>query len=243
MDKLLEKLPSNRQNLLFSATIAKKVVDLSAKFLKDPVYIKIENDNKSLERIRQRVIEVDPTKRRILLQNFIQDEKWDYTIVFVASKRAAKNLANKLQKNSVKADTIHGDLKQEERTQVLARFKKKEFTVLIATDIAARGIDIENLSHVVNYDLPRSPADYVHRIGRTGRAGRKGDAISFINHETMDHFILIEKRAEINLKREQIEGFELSEKVELPTKDKAPVKGKRKSKKDKLREAEKKLKS
>ena len=238
MDLLLEKLPNKRQNLLFSATIAKKVVDLSAKFLKDPINIKIESDNKSLERIKQRVIEVAPDKRRMLLQSFIKEEKWDYTIVFVASKRAAKNLANKLQKDSVKADSIHGDLNQEERTGVLARFKKKEFDVLIATDIAARGIDIENLSHVVNYDLPRSPADYVRRIGRTGRAGRSGDAISFINHETMNHFKLIEKRTGIKLEREQLKGYELSEKVDLPTKGKAPVKGKRKSKKDKLREAQ-----
>ncbi|MCJ8330832.1 MAG: C-terminal helicase domain-containing protein, partial [Lentisphaeria bacterium] len=171
-------------------------------------------------------------------------ESWDYAMVFVASKRAARNLALKLQREGISADAFHGDLKQPERIEVLKKFKHREIDILIATDIACRGIDINKLSYVVNYDLPRAAMDYIHRIGRTGRAGRSGTAISFIDHETQAHFKLIEKRAGITLEREQVAGFELTGEAAPKEKGKAPVKGKRKSKKDKLREqAEKDEKS
>ncbi|WP_370298107.1 helicase-related protein, partial [Pontibacterium sp.] len=139
----------------------------------------------------------------------------------------------------IKAEALHGDLTQTARKEALANFKAKKFKVLVATDLAARGIDIANLPCVVNYDLPRSPADYVHRIGRTGRAGETGVALSFIDHESDAHFKLIEKRTRQQLPREEIKGFERSPyaPVELLEKPKGPVKGKRKSKKDKLREA------
>ena len=137
--------------------------------------------------------------------------------------------------------SLHGDLRQEERTAVLEEFKNRKFRVLVCTDIAARGIDVENLTHVVNYDLPRSTADYIHRIGRTGRAGKSGHAVSFADQQTLGHFNLIEKRNAIKLTREQIKGFELSESTINPTKGPAPVKGKRKVK-DKLREAAQKSK-
>ena len=236
LQALLKKLPTKRQNLLFSATVPEKVIALSSEILNEPKRVTIESEEPTVEAIHQRVIQVDQVKRRTLLQKLIKDENWGQTIIFVASKRAANNLSNKMIRDGFSAEAFHGDLEQFERIEVLKEFKRDEIQFLIATDIAARGIDINKLSYVVNYDLPRSPADYVHRIGRTGRAGEDGTAISFIDYETEAHFKIIEKRAGIQLNREQIEGFELSgEKIER-VKGPAPVKGKRPSKKDKLRE-------
>ncbi|MCM8538281.1 MAG: DEAD/DEAH box helicase [Lentisphaeraceae bacterium] len=234
---LLEKLPKTRQNLLFSATFPQKVLTLSEKFLTEPIHISIERDQLTVDSVTQRVIEVNKENRRPLLQKLIEDEKsWDQIMVFVASKKAARNLAVKLTKAGITSVGFHGDLDQEQRFMALKQFKSNKAKVLVATDIAARGIDIEKLSCVVNYDLPRSPLDYVHRVGRTGRAGESGIAISFIDHDTQAHFKLIEKRSNIQLEREQVEGFELTGEATPKPSAKAPVKGKRKSKKDKLRE-------
>ena len=161
-------------------------------------------------------------------------------LVFVASKRTANNVENKLFKAGIAAETLHGDMSQVERNQALKNFKNGDSRILIATDLAARGIDIPNLPCVLNYDLPRSPADYVHRIGRTARAGEEGLALSFVDHESDAHFKLIEKRNKIKVIRETVAGFERNSEVPqevLAKKGQAPVKGKRKSKKDKLREA------
>jgi len=236
LDALLEKLPKVRQNLLFSATFPPKVVRLSERFIENPDKVVIESETRTVEAISQRTIQVNRENRRPLLQKLLKEESWDQVMVFVASKRAARNLSEKLRRNGIQAIGFHGDLEQSERLSVLKQFRKKEFKVLISTDIAARGIDIEKLSCVVNYDLPRSPRDYVHRIGRTGRAGESGFAISFVDHETEAHFRLIEKRAGKRIDREQIEGFELTGEAPKKVKGPAPVKGKRKSKKDKLRE-------
>ncbi len=236
---LLQLLPEGRQNLLFSATLAPKIIDLGGKFLKDPIRISITREETSSQ-ISQRVIEVNRERRRPLLHHLIveAEETWQQVLVFVASKRSAHNLAAKLRGMGLSAAALHGDLEQSERTKVLKQFKNKKQQVLVATDIACRGIDISELSCVVNYDLPRSPNDYVHRIGRTGRAGQSGVAISFIDHDTEAHFRLIEKRADIAVKREQIEGFIMSPRENTPDTGKGPepVKGKKKSKKDKLRE-------
>ncbi|MCM8529203.1 MAG: DEAD/DEAH box helicase [Lentisphaeraceae bacterium] len=236
LNALLEKLPKSRQNLLFSATFPPKVISLSDQFTDKPEKIVVESGLTAVEAISQRVIQVNRENRRPLLTKLLKEEPWDQTMVFVASKRAARNLAEKLKKADIKAVGFHGDLDQAERLNVLKQFRKKEYSVLIATDIAARGIDIEKLSCVVNYDLPRSPRDYTHRIGRTGRAGESGVAISFVDHETEAHFRIIEKRSGKRLDREQLEGFELSGEAPKKQKGSAPVKGKRKSKKDKLRE-------
>ena len=238
LQNLLEVLPAERQNLLFSATMPEKVITLSEQFLNDAVRVVIDSETTTVEAIDQRVIEVDRENRRPLLQKLIQEENWRQAMVFVASKRAARNLAAKLQREGISALAFHGDLDQAERVFALKQFKNKNADILIATDIAARGIDVYKLTCVVNYDLPRSPMDYVHRIGRTGRAGESGKAISFIDHETAAHFKVIEKKAGIKLERETIEGFELSGEAPKKTKGAAPVKGKRKSKKDKLREQE-----
>lgn len=239
LDAVLKLLPKKRQNLLFSATFPEGVKELSRGLLHNPTEIEVEVESSIPDQVKQRVIEVDRDKRTALLKHLIKEERWSRLIVFVASKRGVNNVTMKLSRAGIKTEALHGDLTQTARKDALANFKAKKFKVLVATDLAARGIDIANLPCVVNYDLPRSPADYVHRIGRTGRAGESGVALSFVDHESDAHFRLIEKRTRQTLPREQIQGFERSPyaPVELLDKPKGPMKGKRKSKKDKLREA------
>ena len=236
LDMILEQLPTQRQNLLFSATYPQKMLKIASKITQDAVSIEIEKEEPTVLNIEQRVIEVNKENRSPLLQKLIRTNKWNQVLVFMSSKRASDNLANKFRKYGFLAESFHGDLIQEERNDTLDDFKDKKIKILFATDIASRGLHIDDISCVINYDLPRSPADYIHRIGRTGRAGKKGTAISFIGYEDMDHFKLIEKRCEIVLQREQYEGFELVGSPIKKEKGKAPIKGKRKSKKDKLRE-------
>jgi len=236
LDLILEQLPKKRQNLLFSATYPEKMLNIASRITKEAVIIEIEDEEPTVININQRVVEVNKENRSPLLQDLIRKNKWNQVLVFMASKRASDNLANKFRKYGFLAESFHGDLDQEDRNYTLDEFKDKKIKILFATDIASRGLHIDDISCVINYDLPRSPADYVHRIGRTGRAGKKGTAISFIGLEDIEHFRLIEKRCEISLQRESIEGFELTGEVVQKEKGKAPVKGKRKSKKDKLRE-------
>lgn len=236
LDLILEAIPSERQNLLFSATYPQKMLDIAAKISKNPVEVSVEGETETVEKIVQRVIEVNPENRGPLLRVLLKKEKWKSVLVFMANRRATDNIAEKFRKRGYLAESFHGDLSQEDRNYTLEAFKKKKIQILFATDLVSRGLDIDDISCVINYDLPRSPADYIHRIGRTGRAGKSGLALTFIGHDEQAHFKLIEKRSGIKLVREQIEGFEL--KGEAPKKEKgpAPVKGKKKSKKDKLRE-------
>ncbi|MES1265714.1 MAG: C-terminal helicase domain-containing protein, partial [Variovorax sp.] len=182
--------------------------------------------------------EVDAGRRTQLLRHLVQHEKWARVLVFVATKYAAEIVADKLRKAGIEAEPFHGVLSQGKRTQVLADFKASRVQVVVATDLAARGIDVVQLPAVVNYDLPRSAVDHVHRIGRTGRAGESGVAVSFVSADTEAHFRLIEKRQGLNVPREQVAGFEP---VETAVAASGPgnggVKGKRPSKKDKLRAA------
>ncbi|MDE0838320.1 MAG: DEAD/DEAH box helicase [Kiritimatiellae bacterium] len=234
---LFEAFPVERQTLLFSATYPKKVVALTQQILRNPVQVNASGDMPTVANIKQRVIEVNALNRRPLLCHLLKAEDWKHVLVFVKSKRAARNLAAKLRRDGIRADEFHGDLWQDERTAVLRRFKQRSIRVLVATDIAARGIDIENLSTVVNYDLPRSPVDYIHRIGRTGRAGADGVAVSFVDHNDQAFFKIIEKRTRQSPPREQIAGFELKGAPPEKAKGQPPVKGKRPSKKDKARAA------
>lgn len=236
LDLVLRVISSTRQNLFFSATYPEKVLSIVKKLSKNPEHLKIENVSPVVENISQRVIQVNKERRGLLLRHLIKEEKWKNALVFVSSKVSAHNLCEKLKKAGVNAGAIHGDLSQPERNKALSDFKNKKIDILIATDVAGRGIDIDKLSLVVNFDLPRSPADYIHRIGRTGRAGEKGLAVSFIGHEDQEHFNLIEKRAQINLVREEISGFELTGEAPEKARGQLPIKGKRKSKKDKARE-------
>lgn len=236
LELILKEIPKERQNLLFSATYPPKMVAIASKITQNPVEVTIESKEPTVESIAQRVIEVNPENRGSLLRHLLNSEEWEQVLVFMANKRAADNIAAKFKKYGFSAESFHGDLLQEERNYTLKQFKTKKIRILFATDIAARGLDINDITCVVNFDLPRSPADYIHRIGRTGRAGKSGVAVSFISHEEKDHFALIEKRSKIKLDREQIEGFELSGTAPVKERGPEPVKGKGKSKKDKLRE-------
>ena len=236
LELILKEIPKERQNLLFSATYPPKMVAIASKITQNPVEVTIESEEPTVESIAQRVIEVNPENRGPLLRHLLNSEEWEQVLVFMANKRAADNIAAKFKKYGFSAESFHGDLLQEERNYTLKQFKTKKIRILFATDIAARGLDINDITCVVNFDLPRSPADYIHRIGRTGRAGKSGVAVSFISHEEKDHFALIEKRSKIKLDREQIEGFELTGTAPVKERGPEPVKGKGKSKKDKLRE-------
>ena len=235
LDLVLEALPTERQNLLFSATYPPKMLNIASKIMNNPVEVTIE-ESQTVESINQRVIEVNRENRGPLLRHLLKENSWELVLVFMANKRATDNIAAKFRKYGFEAASFNGDLEQDIRNETLRAFKERKINILFATDIAARGLDIDDIDCVINYDLPRSPADYIHRIGRTARAGKSGTAISFISHEEQAHFKLIERRSDIRLQRESIKGFELTGEVPKKVKGLAPVKGKGKSKKDKLRE-------
>ncbi|CAN5188749.1 DEAD/DEAH box helicase [soil metagenome] len=238
LGRILAMLPARRQNLFFSATFPPAIEALAASMLTDPLRIEVQAAPQADPDIAQRAIEVDPSRRTQLLRHLVQTEKWSRVLVFVATKHAAEIVADKLRKADIEAEPFHGELSQGKRSQVLQDFKLKLVQVVVATDVAARGLDIVQLPVVVNYDLPRSSSDYTHRIGRTGRAGESGMAISFVSAGTEAHFKLIEKRQRLSVPREQVAGFEP---VELKVPNAADpagtggIKGKRPSKKDKLR--------
>ncbi|MES2585150.1 MAG: DEAD/DEAH box helicase [Pseudomonadota bacterium] len=239
LGKVLTLLPPRRQSLFFSATFPPDVRALASQMLRDPVNISVASTEMPPAYITQRAIRVDTDKRTQLLRHLIKDQGWKRVLVFVATKYAAELVAEKLYKAKIYATAFHGDLSQGARKQVLAEFKDEQWEVVITTDLASRGIDIAKLPVVVNYDLPRSAVDYVHRIGRTGRAGEPGLAVSFVTADTEAHFHLIEKRQGLSLTLEEIKGFESTE-VATPiipqvAADKGGIKGKRPSKKDKLR--------
>ena len=236
--RIVAKVPAQRQTLLFSATFPPAVEALAQNLLRDPVRVAVASNAEPPPDIEQRAIEVDAPRRTQLLRHLIQTHGWTRVLVFVATKYATEHVADKLRRAGLAADALHGELSQGARTDALADFKAAKTHVLVATDLAARGLDIVDLPVVVNFDLPRSATDYTHRIGRTGRAGAHGIAVNFITAETHAHFQLIEKRNKLALSREQIAGFE-PEAVEGPLTAAATggIKGKRKSKKDRFREA------
>jgi ATP-dependent RNA helicase RhlE len=236
LDRILSILPKERQNLLFSATFPESIQSLADRFLHDPTRIEIENLPSEGSEIVQRAIEVDEAQRTPLLRHLIKSEGWRRLLVFVAKQYSAEHVADKLRRHGISAMAFHGELSQGARNQALASFKNSEIRVLVATDLAGRGLDIVELPVVVNYDLPRSAVDYTHRIGRTGRAGIAGVAISFVTSESHSHFCLIEKRHCSTVQREHIPGFEPRDTVPIPS-GKGGIKGRRKSKKDKLRES------
>lgn len=235
LEDIISILPSKRQNLLFSATFEDKIRNLSLKISKNFEYIEIENQAQSVEKIVQRAILVNKESRSPLLRKIIKESNWKKVLVFMANNKAADNISFKFKKYGFKAQSFHGNLEQDERNLTLDEFKNGDIEILFSSDLSSRGLHIDDIECVVNYDLPRSTADYIHRIGRTARAGKEGVSISFVTEDNFEHFKLIEKRCNINLKKEEIEGFEFKGEL-IPKKGKAPVKGKRKSKKDKLRE-------
>lgn len=241
LGRILALLPRKRQNLFFSATFPPAVEELANTILNDPVRVFIERRPETQPEIVQRAIAVDADQRTQLLRHLIENNAWQRVLVFVATKHASEIVAEKLRKARINAEPFHGELSQGKRTQVLADFKASRLRVVVATDVAARGLDIAQLPVVVNFDLPRSTVDYVHRIGRTGRAGESGTAVSFVSAATETHFRLIQKRQHIELPLEQIEGFEPVVVAPASGTSNGGIKGKRPNKKDKLRAAASRL--
>lgn len=203
--KIIHLLPKKRQNLLFSATFPPELDHLVAQLLVQPINIDCIAPTESL--IQQRVITVTQERKNALLAHLIHEGNLQQVLVFANAKNTCNRLVLKLAKAEINATALHSDKSQAARNKALNDFKQGKCRVLIATDVAARGIDIEQLATVINFDLPRSPNDYIHRIGRTGRAGQNGQAISLISEEDVAHFKLIEKRMKIRLEREYIDTF------------------------------------
>ena len=236
LGRILALVPARRQTLLFSATFSSAMSQLAGRLLQAPIRIDVSEAPAEVPAIAQRAIEVDAPRRTQLLRHLLETHAWERVLVFVATTHATEHVSAKLRGAGVNAMALHGKLSQGARTRALDLFRASSVHVLVATDLASRGLDITGLPAVVNYDLPRSAQDYVHRIGRTGRAGESGVAISFITAEMRAHFALIERTHQHYVVRERIAGFEP---IQAPPVVAATggVKGARKSKKDKLREA------
>jgi superfamily II DNA/RNA helicase len=234
LQRVLALLPAKRQTLLFSATFAPEVEALAVSLLHDPVRITVEAFDGHQPDITQRAIRVHDKKRTALLRHLMTEHSWKQVLVFVATRYACEHVANKLCRAGMNAAPFHGEMSQGARQDVLRDFKTGHCDVMVTTDLASRGIDIAMLPVVVNYDLPRSATDYTHRIGRTGRAGAHGDAVSFVTAETLAHWQLIQKRESLLLDLENVPGFEPVDEPPAPQGN-GGIKGKRPSKKDKLR--------
>ena len=209
--RVLKLVPKERQTLLFSATFSKEIRELSSTMLRNPVSVEAEPENSTAEKVIQRAIRVDKDRKNELLIKLISEGNWKQVLVFTRTKHGANRLCEKLAKSGISAGAIHGNKSQNARTKALEGFKKNKIRVLVATDIAARGLDIPLLPHVVNYELPNMPADYVHRIGRTGRAGASGEALSLVCGEERDYLRDIEKLLGEKMPTEVLEGFEIKE--------------------------------
>ena len=208
--KVLAKLPPKRQNLLFSATFSKDITDLASKLLHEPERIEVTPPNTTVERIEQRVFRLPATHKRALLAHLITQGAWEQVLVFTRTKHGANRLAEYLDKHGLAAAAIHGNKSQNARTKALADFKANQIRVLVATDIAARGLDIDQLPHVVNFELPNVEEDYVHRIGRTGRAGRSGEAISLVAPDEEKLLKSIERMTRQKIADGDLMGFDAS---------------------------------
>ena len=206
--RVIALLPVQRQNLLFSATFSKEIRKLAESFLRNPVSVSATPANTTVEKIVQRTIRVDKARKTALTIKLISEGNWQQVLVFTRTKHGANRLAEKLDRAKISSAAIHGNKTQNARTKALAGFKSGSIRVLVATDIAARGLDIPLLPHVINYELPNIPEDYVHRIGRTGRAGASGEAISLVGGDEVDYVKGIEKLLGEKLSRNIIPGFE-----------------------------------
>jgi ATP-dependent RNA helicase RhlE len=208
IDKIRSLIPSRRQNLMFSATFSREIKSLAQNILKSPILVEATPENTTVESIYQQIYRVAKVKKTKLLIKLINDGQWQQVLVFTRTKHGANKLCKKLESARISAMAIHGNKSQGARTRALAGFKNHDIRVLVATDIAARGLDIPLLPYVVNYELPNIPEDYVHRIGRTGRAGANGVALSLVCAEETSYLASIEKLTKQRFKKEIIKDFE-----------------------------------
>lgn len=216
--KLLAMMPDTRrrQNLLFSATFSNEIQQLAKGLLNQPEMIQVARRNTTADQVKQVVHPVDKNRKRELLSHMIGSRNWRQVLVFTRTKHGANRLAKQLVQDGLSAEAIHGNKSQGARTRALAGFKQNKIRVLVATDIAARGLDIEQLPHVVNFDLPNVPEDYVHRIGRTGRAGQDGMALSLVSIDEREHLAAIEKLLESKLESVVLDGYEPDFSLNIP---------------------------
>jgi len=209
--KIIKRVPSKRQTLLFSATFTKEIRAIANEFLQNPVTVEVAAQNATADRIIQRAYRCDTGSKTKALISIIKNEKLSHVIVFTRTKHGANRLSKNLEAAGIKSAAIHGNKSQGARTRALSGFKEKKVTVLCATDIAARGIDISNLPYVVNFELPNVPEDYVHRIGRTGRAGNEGTAISLVCNEERPFHRAIEKLTSNSIPLQDLEEFPVND--------------------------------
>jgi ATP-dependent RNA helicase RhlE len=212
--KVLRLIPERRQNLLFSATFSKEIKKLAGSFLHNPVMVEATPENTTAERVEQFIYKTNKSDKTDLVIKLISEGDWQQVLIFTRTKHGANRLAQKLDKAKISSAAIHGNKSQGARTKALAGFKEGRVRVLVATDIAARGLDIPLLPHVINYELPNIPEDYVHRIGRTGRAGASGEAISIVSVDEFEYVRAIEKLLGERLDQKTIPGFEVTEKLQ-----------------------------
>ena len=205
--KVIKLLPKKRQNLLFSATFSKEIKQMTQELLVNPVTIEVNPENTTAETIEQKAYRCDSPQKTALTIKLIKDGDWKQVLIFTRTKHGANRLCQKLEKSGIHASAIHGNKGQGARTRALEGFKQGKIRVLVATDIAARGLDIAQLPHVINFELPNVPEDYVHRIGRTGRAGKEGEAISLVCNDERPFLSSIEKLTKQRISLNDIEGF------------------------------------
>jgi superfamily II DNA/RNA helicase len=213
INKIIERLPEQRQNLLFSATISNEVRSLAKRSIYRPVEISIKQDKSSSPKIEQWLVTVDKGNKSALLSHLIKEQEWDQALIFIETKQGAAKLVSQLEKRGIPVESIHGDRTQAVRERILADFKSGQIKFLVATGVAARGLDIQNLSRVVNYDVPDQVEDYIHRIGRTGRAGATGEAISFVAKDNFRNLCAIESRLGHVITRRTFAGFDVKKTV------------------------------
>ena len=206
--KILALMPEKRQNLLFSATFSKEIKKLAGSILNDPILVEATPEVTTAERVDQIAYSIDKAKKTAFITRLISEGKWEQVLVFTRTKHGANRLCKKMIAKGITAVAIHGNKSQGARTKALAGFKTGEVRVMVATDIAARGLDIPLLPHVINFELPNVPEDYVHRIGRTGRAGASGEAISLVSADEKEYLRSIEKLLDRKLELKKVEGFE-----------------------------------
>lgn len=227
--KILALLPAKgtRQNLLFSATFSDEVKQLAAGFMHDPVYIEVARRNTPVESVLQRVIPVDRDSKKEALLHLLQSRGWHQVLIFTRTKHGADALARRLDKEGIHSAALHGNKTQGARVRALTDFKEGKLVALVATDIAARGIDIDQLPYVINFELPNIAEDYVHRIGRTGRAGAGGEAYSLVCHDEKDYLKNIERLIRMEIERVVLPGFEPEMTLENPARPNPPKQGQR----------------